>query len=1559
MKKIIASILAIAMVLSMFTMVFSANTEEQTNYSEYVEEINDLIDTLLEVGPMMLVDNILFDANRADAYITTNSNQRIGVVMNLGGAVWNSTVYSDIARYDDRFDEIVDYWDDMDEDDGYPDKIKDYESGKLVGEEPVAPVYPYGGVDLSKLFPVESEADFLAILAESDAINAVAQAWGYTDILAAVKALYYADGQTNGETTTEQLVNWSSELPQEIREKYLNSAGKKFLEVKNEYGDKIQTTTDSMNAVIDWIKANNRTDLLPQKTNRPVKEVAYSDTLEVFDMLMAYVTSAAYFGTHADADWFSGEFNLRRTIIYKTAIQAAKDFIAALRSMVTAANCPYAEELKLYTDFANEVNNNVAYNGEDVYNASYGINPYPVVNLKAAYGIESELGILGGYQWFSFAEIAAHSEEAAQLLTELQSQLRAASLFNVNGVLYAEFEGKVEDLYATFEDLCWELVGPTEEEIAANAFDYKAALAAVMELLQVEALYEVYIEENIPLYAQTVENISTIYNLRGQIDYARRLLDHVGYGDGNNGNFWVDVIAGFLKGTAVESKNAAGEQMLVYSVDDADYDRALKIMNPFQKLKGLSADAIHAFVDNIEANIAALVPAAGQKITAAEVAEGLALYKKAGNLLSYYSEYTTDNLGIDPEDNSNIIPGYDTLKVLYTQLSNMLPSNDGVATAELPLDIVYLRAYPQVNYDYIHAIYGWESTHDQWGSYELKASTFEYALEFTPVAYAYLSLLPEVEAAIELMEAYIAKKLNTEAPDLGGYPVDELVAAMDKYDFLTYRAMFVDGLDADDDDCKLYFYLLTGHGTEATFVTGLNSDEASHENGQYVQATDKNGNPVWKESWNQTQGKHYVLDENGNKIPVYSSTPVVVYDVEFGDGSFLDIVMGDPVSEDDLAYDYAVRNYAYFYSVYDYIRDVYATEWHDELGETGVYVGHYFNKYEYANGDKLDFSGDFSILDVTVGTKEALIKELIAELEAAAALLCVNVTDRIAMFQWVNEELAEIFELTIDGEKANYIISEQPKTEYGKAANYVEGELKNLADAMSALNKLIDRYYQVKVNGQWVDYTNRATPAQLEAAYEDVQEVLYKLFTAKGAACLDVFFAQIDLTLTAKVYGNKNSVKDVQDALDAHVRSIKKYFPAESEMRPYEYFAWTLRAVANYSEAANIYSLDNDYFYINFYKAFDKAVNGVNAIVTGQYPTALREDAAKLAFFANDIRDGVAEGTFPLVLNPLTGKMEPLNWNAYNMPLWYALELTTYLSNYVAVAAEQHSSALNALKAEVLAPVMEEAETIQTAFLAAPGRLVRAYETAEVVMANYKDGALYIYTAEEIQAAADALAATVELAKAELGDAVYTVEDVLALVDEIVATAEARATGLAVDLKDLRVAANETKTDIAAGAYNQGNYISKLVVSANSILKSLANVKLADAELYTPASYEAYEAAYNTLMDAVNVETEVDVTIAEALAAFKAAEAALVTIESATGAMYEAAKAAYEAALTVDGSKYTAESYAAFEAAVAALKAAIDNYAGDAELQAAIVNVKVAEVQLVVAPIDEVGTLDD
>ena len=70
------------------------------------------------------------------------------------------------------------------------------------------------------------------------------------------------------------------------------------------------------------------------------------------------------------------------------------------------------------------------------------------------------------------------------------------------------------------------------------------------------------------------------------------------------------------------------------------------------------------------------------------------------------------------------------------------------------------------------------------------------------------------------------------------------------------------------------------------------------------------------------------------------------------------------------------------------------------------------------------------------------------------------------------------------------------------------------------------------------------------------------------------------------------------------------------------------------------------------------------------------------------------------------------NWNAMNMPLWYAQELTAYLNNFYSVdAAAQSAAALAVKKAADLEPLIAEANAIQTGVLSASvaNNFIKAY----------------------------------------------------------------------------------------------------------------------------------------------------------------------------------------------------------------------------------------------------------
>ena len=273
---------------------------------------------------------------------------------------------------------------------------------------------------------------------------------------------------------------------------------------------------------------------------------------------------------------------------------------------------------------------------------------------------------------------------------------------------------------------------------------------------------------------------------------------------------------------------------------------------------------------------------------------------------------------------------------------------------------------------------------------------------------------------------------------------------------------------------------------------------------------------------------------------------------------------------------------------------------------------------------------------------------------------------------------------------------------------------------------------------------------------------------------------------------------------------------------------------------------------------------------------------------------------------------------------------------------------------------------------AVANNFIKAYEAAKKVSVNGDGKFLYIYSAEEIDAAALALRNALVAVYAEIGETVYTVEDVLAKVDAIVAIATARAEGSAIDVSELVNFATNVKQQITTnyGSVSQRTQINTVVTKANNLFSDAMKAAgvadqykavKADKDLYTASSYEAYVAAKEALDLVADVNAETADTYASAKAAYDAAYNALLLVADAETAAYLNAVevlAAIQAKLAAKD-EYTAESFAKLEAAVAALQAAVDNYANDADLQAAIVTVKVAEAMLETAPVAEVGTLDD
>lgn len=1443
MKKIIAMILAIAMTVSMFTMVFSGEelvTSAKTNYSAKVEQLKDLLNEVLEVGPHI--------------------NPDLAGIYTDGLKYWVNN-----ARYVGRGSAS----------NGISGIIGELADMGLISEDNYTKEYEEERRDIS--YYISDEDAFMAAMKKTLA-----------SISFAFKNGISADGEITLVATSDRpRFDMRSEFKKDedqTADEYDWTTGKAG---KNpELVKKDDSFEYSAGQFLAWLAENGKITAEQADITKDVVETgiivpdAYSDAQLAIGYVVLFAGYAVRFGTDADSELFSTDFNANRTKIYDLAINALATLLAALKAQVTANVQPaaYAAELPAYVDFATE--------NEEYYNSSYGINPY--IYLGVTDDLGSILGINLGYRWYTFEEIQANAEWAA-LLADFQLKLRAAKSFKVAGVLYSQFAAARDDLYESFEELCWAIVGKQAAPAEKDYTYLKDTVVAVTQLWAVVDFVKDYIAPNFDLYSKTAEVSAAIWTLKGQMQFAETVLEHL------------------------EFTNAT-ETFRQYVAFNISSDKSNLGTIDLSKMLYVDVNSVNTLVANIKASIAKLVPSYGQELTAADVEKGIDLYKKAQAIYNYM----TDIAGKDDAWNEQV-----ALITILNKFDMLLPYAAGenvVATID--------NTYVLNKTDWVDAILGTADARvpNIYGQSKITVAQYkaDVAIEYAPVAFAYLSALAELEEAYEnYLEAI--KNETTSAPTYGLAEVTELFDVMKRYDFLYWTYLKIDGVRIDSSpETPNYFYALTGYAYEDL----LNTDVVDTED--------------------------FVL------------------------GGFLGIVLCDTTSSssEQNVYDYATRNFLNFFTIFDNAYEI-SHDW-DEMEWS----------YDYGENGKIDFSEGFDILDVIVSDGASILDELIEQIQAAAKLLCVNYTKVIVMYDWVLEQIEETMNITLADEAAvvyTYNKDAAPDAaDWSIAQNYTEGNFKALVAAMTVLKQQIARYHDVTVKGETVNVKEMVTLTDLEASYANVKAALYALLTAKGAAAMDTFFEAVDDAFTVNYSGvNYNNPAHVKTVLDNYVDEIVDYFPAVVLARPYDYFAYTLNTIAHYDNAGNIYYATGDVedspFELNFYNAFAKAVAKVESVVTGQYAYAAREKAAKLHYFANDILSGMGSAANiyddddNLVEAAFT--FDAKNWNVMNMPLWYAQELTAYLNNFVAVdAAAQSAAALAVKKAADLDPLIAEANAIQTGVLSAgvANNFIKAYEAAKKVSVNGDGKVLYIYSAEEIDAAALALRNALVAVYDEIGEAVYTLEDILAKVDAVVATATARAEGSAIDVSELVAFATNVKQQISTnyGAVSQRTQINTVVTKANKLFDDAMKaagvsdqfkaVKAAKAE-YTTASYEAYVAAKEALDAVADVNAETADTYATAKAAYDAAYNALLKIADAETAAYLNAVevlAAVQAKLA-DKDAYTAESYAKLEAAVAALQAAVDSYASDADLQAAIVTVKVAEAMLETAPVKEVGTLDD
>jgi len=703
MKKIIAMILAIAMTVSMFTMVFSGEelvTSAKTNYSAKVEQIEKLLDEVLYNSPFIGENEGIVDADN-----TFEARDKYRYYVNC---------YKAAAKRSEAI------WGILDENLGM-----DFES------------YSKKHVGVGEEYFISNEDAFMTAI---------------TPVLKSIAFAFNGGINADGTFATKLLNIVTAGNVRNLNNAVWNVG------ITQEEAEALGWTWDtSNNRVKEFANKNDFMQVVNYLFDEGVYEYG-TDAEQAIAYVVVFAAYAIRFGTNADSDLFSADFNANRTKVYDIAINALSKVLAALKAQVTSASIPsgYEAELPYYVDFAGT--------HADCYNSSYGINPYIYLNLTGDLG--SILGINIGYRWYTFDEIQANAEWAA-LLADFQLKLRAAKSFKVDGVLYSQFAVAQEALEKSFADLCWAIVG---KQAAAPEKDWTYLQDTVIAVTKLWALvdfiYE-YIAPNFDLYAKTAEVSAAIWTLQGQLDFAEAVLWYTDFYDATK---TIREYVGF---------NISADKSYLGTVD-------------LSYLVYVDVNSINSLIANIQASISKLVPSYGQELTAADVEKGLDLYKKAQAIYNYMTD----------------IPGKDDLWEEQLALIEVLNKFDMLVPYAAGENVVanINNTYVLAQTEFVDAVFGGSAEARIPGIYgQDKISVTQYkadlSVEYAPVAFAYLTALAELE---EAYEAYLEaiKNETTSAPAYGVADVAALYDAIKPYDFLFVKLLLPVGQKGIDRYCE-------------------------------------------------------------------------------------------------------------------------------------------------------------------------------------------------------------------------------------------------------------------------------------------------------------------------------------------------------------------------------------------------------------------------------------------------------------------------------------------------------------------------------------------------------------------------------------------------------------------------------------------------------------------------------------------------------------------------------------------------------------------------------------
>lgn len=652
-------------------------------------------------------------------------------------------------------------------------------------------------------------------------------------------------------------------------------------------------------------------------------------------------------------------------------------------------------------------------------------------------------------------------------------------------------------------------------------------------------------------------------------------------------------------------------------------------------------------------------------------------------------------------------------------------------------------------------------------------------------------------------------------------------------------------------------------------------------------------------------------------------------------------------------------------------------------------MGYYFNQTGFAS----DIDGIFTDWETgTVTVKNGYDVAADAVL-SALAFLTKDLTVYMHTVKYNLDKIANFFNLTnLNDETALYdILPAYKDLAYhaggsvadGKThmleANYPKDYLNKFVTAANNLKKiLLTTVIDPAVDPANPTY-NRATTAKLIDAEKAFIAATKALLTELGDARLDAYLA--DVQKASKVaYGIAGwNYEKLDTQLQTSGLVVSNYILTTTP-RNYEYFAFTLKSVANWNDPVNYYAYDANAsisrFDLNFYNALVSAL-GINTDASG-YARDAAEKASKL------LQSGTALKAAIGITDP-----RPATLNiATDMPLWYAQKLLADIQGIPAMLSQNSIAAIAAKKAAVggLNELVAKAEALNVydyivkenaeydkiwnAFMAAYNAAVKAQYDKTIPLADIdavvKDLAEKMAALDSIKRPEDAEVVSVEdfeaaIAKAEATLARYDLAEDLEAVNTLKEVINAANKLLVYNISVLT--AGELKDEIKKLEDAVADVLE--VIYVGDALKADVEAEAAgvDAALYTDESYYNFKAAVDDALLLAASETAKVSECKAALEKVKSTKAALalkpeepVVVESDTRkeaiATYEKAVADFAAL----GDGYSAESVANLKTAIDALKAGIDANVTDAQLIDLIVKLRLANAALIVAP---AHTFDD